>query len=140
MQTLESLKHYFSQWVDLTDADWQALLQVATPSHYEVGESIFLAGDITGQLRFVVQGIACHYYTKPDGNRFNKSFLQCGDVASSLSSMQQKVPARFGCDALTDVLCLSVSYDGLQQLTLQYPVWRLLREKLITRLALRKEA
>ena len=89
---MKALKNYFSHLVELDEASWQAALDLSSQSRYQAGESIFLAGDITDQIRFVVQGVACHYYTKPDGNRFNKSFLQCGDVASSLSSLQQKMP------------------------------------------------
>ena len=137
---MKALKNYFSHLVELDEASWQAALDLSSQSRYQAGESIFLAGDITDQIRFVVQGVACHYYTKPDGNRFNKSFLQCGDVASSLSSLQQKMPARFGCDALTDVHCLNLPYAKLPTLAEEYPIWRQIRELLITRLALRKEA
>ena len=102
MDFAEPLRRYFSDLVPVDDQSWQALLAVSARQTFCSGEHIFLTGDITPQVRFLISGVACHYYIKPDGNRLNKAFLQCGDVPSSLSSLHSGIPARFGCDVLID--------------------------------------
>ncbi|WP_087016281.1 Crp/Fnr family transcriptional regulator [Thaumasiovibrio subtropicus] len=119
--------------------EWQALLAIAKEEKFQTGTALFHAGDTLSLVRFVVTGIACHYYIKPDGNRMNKSFLSCSDVASSLSSLHTQTPSRFGCDALTDVTCLSLHYRHLQTLSASSNAWRTVLERLLVRLALRKE-
>ncbi|KDM92471.1 Crp/Fnr family transcriptional regulator [Photobacterium galatheae] len=122
------------------EKDWAQLQTLAHEVRYRAGEAIFHPGDRTPELRFISQGLACHYYIKPDGTRRNKSFLQTADVASSLSSMYTGEPARFGCEALQDTLCLSLPFTTFRQLCTAHPVWQSASQALLTRLALKKEA
>ncbi|QUJ67836.1 Crp/Fnr family transcriptional regulator [Photobacterium sp. GJ3] len=134
----EHLFQHLSQLVPLDQKDWQRLLNLSRLVHYRAGEPIFMPGTINRELRFICEGLACHYYIKPDGTRRNKSFLQVADVASSLSAMHTGEPARFGCEALQDTLCLSLSYPDFQNLCCFQP-WQSLSQALLTRLALKKE-
>ncbi|WP_330960428.1 Crp/Fnr family transcriptional regulator [Photobacterium sp. 53610] len=135
-----ALHHTLNQLTPVDDEDWAQLLMLAREVRYRAGEAIFHPGDRTPELRFISQGLACHYYIKPDGTRRNKSFLQTADVASSLSSMHTGEPARFGCEALLDTLCLSLPFTAFRQLCTAHPVWQSLSQALLTRLALKKES
>lgn len=135
----EALFKVLDKLTPISDDSKALLAKAGRYVKFASGESIFIPGDITRELRFVCSGIACHYYIKPDGTRCNKSFLQIGEVASSLSSMHQHSPARFGCDALTAVECISLPYDKLQTLASQQADLQALTQAMLMRLALKKE-
>lgn len=140
MIEVSPLSNLFNQLVPLNDSDWEAVMEVAALKTVPAGRHFFRAGDTTPNLNFIIRGLGCHYYTKRDGSRFNKAFLQTGDVASSMESLQLGVPARFSCEALEDTDILSIPYSAMAEIALMFPMWRQLRELLIVRLALRKEA
>ncbi|MDO6582962.1 Crp/Fnr family transcriptional regulator [Photobacterium sp. 2_MG-2023] len=133
------LHEKLSLLVQIDRENWQQFVNHGRLTHYRAGESIFMPGESTSEIRFICEGLACHYYIKPDGTRRNKSFLQIAEVASSLSSMHSGQPARFGCEALQATLCLSLPYADFQQLCAALPVWQSVSQALLTRLALKKE-
>lgn len=135
----ENLTNAFRRLSPLSDTSLAQIRAQGRYIEFESGESIFLPGDITRELRFICSGIACHYYIKPDGIRRNKSFLQVGDVASSLSSMHQHSPALFGCDTLSNVICFNIKYESFQSLASENPEILYLSQSLLMRLAIKKE-
>lgn len=127
----------------LTSLSDQSLAQIKAHGRYvkyDSGEHVFLPGDVTPEIKFICSGMACHYYVKPDGTRRNKTFLQTGEVASSLSSMQQLSPARFGCDALSNVICFCIKYQQFQDLLASNSEIQALSQAMLMRLALKKES
>ncbi len=136
----KNLANVFKRLSPLSD---QSLVQLKAQGRYvefENGDNIFLPGDVTKELRFICSGTACHYYIKPDGSRRNKSFLQVGDVASSLSSMHQQSPALFGCDTLSKVVCFSINYENFKSLATENSEILSLSQSLLMRLAIKKES
>lgn len=134
------LKTYFEQWERIAPEHWQDLCDAGRVITYPAGKPIFQPGEVVPDMRFICDGIACHYYIKPDGIRRNKAFLRCGDVASSLSSMQTGTPSRFGCEAITELVCLTLSFNDFRRIAESASVWQRITEKMLMRLALRKEA
>lgn len=140
MTAIDRLKHNFINKFELTDTDWLAFEQVGKISQFNAGQTLFQAGDILTEIKFVLSGTACNYYLKPDGTRRNKSFLQTGDVAASLSSVYNNQPCRFSCEALKTLVCFTVSYTDFYRISRLSDKWRDILEQMVIGLALKKEA
>ncbi len=136
----QQLYSRLSQLTPMTEKQWSELEAYGGFNHYQAGEMIFMPNEKTSKIRLITRGTACHFYIKPDGTRRNKSFLGVAEVASSLSSLHTGEPARFGCEALTQVSCFSIPFGQFSHLSKTQPHWQQLTQALLTRLALKKEA
>ncbi|WP_281544398.1 Crp/Fnr family transcriptional regulator [Grimontia sp. SpTr1] len=139
-QILAQFEAGFRQHFALSDDEWQSFINQGKLKLYSKGDVLFSAGDVVDKVGFVCAGTLCNFYLTPDGNRRNKSFLQQGEVSACLSSFARGLPARFGCEVLTDAVCFEVPVKALRSLSESTPGWKDVFLQMVTALALKKEA
>ena len=90
-------------------------------------------------MRFLVSGIARYYYLSVEGKERNKSFAKPICAITSLPTLIDASPATFSAQALSDCVCLSISYQQIQELNDSYKCWARLCLRIFERLALEKD-
>ncbi|WP_370981151.1 Crp/Fnr family transcriptional regulator [Agaribacterium sp. ZY112] len=140
MKELNQLFAKIESVFSFSEEEKQVFRQKGKIKHFASGNHLFRSGETPNTLSFICSGVACNYYTKADGTRRNKSFLQVGDVAACLSSLHLSKPTRFSCEALTDIVCFEVPFSQLSVLMAQHTGWQKALNGFVTMLALKKEA
>ena len=140
MTEIELLFSRLESIYSFSEADQQVFSHKGKVKQFTKGSHLFRSGETPKYLSFICSGVACNYYTTPDGIRRNKSFIQAGDVAACLSSLHLDKPARFSCEVLSDIVCFEIPFSQLSVLMAQHAGWQVVLNGLVTKLALKKEA
>lgn len=136
---LARLKKLLSWYVAFPDSNWSAAERLFCFRCFAPGEHIIEAGELVTELGFLLAGLARYYYLTPEGKEFNKSFVQAGQVVSSVSSLVAGKPAPFYIQALESCECLFLGYEKLCALCETDRNWERLARCLLEQLVIKKE-
>ncbi len=132
----------FNQFYTIDDDAWNATLKCMKITHYKKSALIYTAGRTPTAVHFVLEGFGRSFYTKPNGEEINKSFvLDDGlGVINSLKSSAMQEPTEFSAQALSNMVCSSIDFNDYYLLVTTYVSWRRLYINYLTAFALRNEA
>lgn len=128
-----------SQWVNLSEAQWQQLAVIFRPRQVEARQFIALPGADQHEILFVNEGLLRFYYVGEDGEETNKAFIGENEFAGPLASAALGLPLYFGIQALEPTQMLVAQYDDYVNLFEQDLVFERLGRKLTETLLVRKE-
>lgn len=114
---------YFNLLPGLTNTEWQALESRLTLAHYKKGDIIIKAGDICNHVSFIDKGFV-RYYVDIDGKDIPTGFFVAGQYMSAYESFLTRQPSFDNIDALQDTDLLQLSFDDMQYLYEQYPIYQ----------------
>ncbi len=123
----------------LDDQSWGEASELFVLNRYTKKQQIFSIGDESDQVRFLISGIARYYYLSPQGKERNKSFAKPFGAVTSLPTLIDDTPATFSAQALSECICLSISYRQIQKLNDNYHCWARLCLRIFEKLALSKD-
>lgn len=103
------------------------------------GEFFVRCGDMPKTIGFIISGILCLYYVKPDGNQYTKSFCAENSFVAAYSALLLKQPSRLFIQALEDTKLLIADYSNYQQLCEHHLCWQKLNCKIAEFLFIKKE-
>jgi CRP-like cAMP-binding protein len=87
------------------------------------GGFLVRAGQVCQHVSFLNKGLARLYYTF-DGKDISIGFVGAGQYTSEYESFLTRKPAAQNIGALTDVEAIDLSFDDMQRLYKQYPVFQ----------------
>ena len=133
------LKTAVSQWVDLSEAQWQQFAAIFKLRQVEAREFIVLPGANQHEIIFVNEGLLRFYYIDEEGEEANKAFIGENEFAGPLASAALGLPLYFGIQALEPTQMLVAQYKDYVNLFEQDLVFERLGRKLTETLLVRKE-
>lgn len=116
--------YYYKLITHLNDAEWQALEDRLVIKQFQKGESIVKQGEICNYVYFINKGF-CRFYKMIDGKEISSGFIGAKEYVSSYDSFLKRTPAFENLDALEDTELHCLSYDDLQFLYSNYPVYQM---------------
>ncbi|MCA6440502.1 MAG: Crp/Fnr family transcriptional regulator [Sediminibacterium sp.] len=108
----------------LTEAEWQALEERLTIKIYIKGDHIVKQGEVCNQVYFINSGFL-RFYKIIDGKEISTGFMGANQYVSSYDSFLTRKPAFENLQALEDAELHCLSYDDMQFLYKQYPVYQM---------------
>jgi CRP-like cAMP-binding protein len=116
--------YYFRLMPHLTEAEWQALEERLTIKIYMKGDHIVKQGEVCNQVYFINSGFL-RFYKIIDGKEISTGFIGTNQYVSSYDSFLTRKPAFENLQALEDAELHCLSYDDMQFLYKQYPVYQM---------------
>jgi CRP-like cAMP-binding protein len=116
--------YYYSMMPHLTDADWQALEERLTIKTYKKGDYIVKQGDVCNYVYFINAGFL-RFYRIIDGREISTGFIGANEYVSSYDSFLRRQPAFENLEVLEAAELHCLSYDDMQFLYKQYPVYQM---------------
>ncbi len=119
----KSYKSLISEFVTLTDGEWELFESKSKVVHYKKGDILFRAGDVCDTLRFINKGIARLFYITEEGKEFT-CFIAFNDKGSRSSDKfildfesysKQKASGSFA-DVVDDCEVVEISYEDMKDL------------------------
>jgi CRP-like cAMP-binding protein len=126
----EVLLQRLNHLVPLNSQQQQNLCWVVKVEEYPKASILLEKGQISDQIYFVVAGIL-RSYCNIEGNQVTRWFGFAGHFASAYFSFVYRQPSDDYLVLETDAQLLSISYDALQNLAHQDPVWIDLNRRLL---------
>ncbi|MGM0701920.1 MAG: Crp/Fnr family transcriptional regulator [Pseudomonadota bacterium] len=133
-----ALRQALEYWQPLPDAAWADLAGLFSAQTVETTERLMTAGERTDRFYFITEGLLRLYYLDREGREHNKSFIQAGGFAGTMSAYAASLPSPFDVQALepSRVLVahwcdLEASYDRhpiLERLGRRFAEWLLARK------------
>lgn len=128
-----------SQWVALSEQQWQQFAAIFKLRQVEAREFIVLPGANQHEIIFVNEGLLRFYYIDEEGEEANKAFIGENEFAGPLASAALGLPLYFGIQALEPTQMLVAQYSDYVNLFEQDLVFERLGRKLTETLLVRKE-
>jgi len=122
----------------IPDASLERALDDFRERKLEVGEHLLRAGDVAGDIAFIVSGLMREYYTMSDGAERIRSFSTEGQFTGSLYDLLSQKPALVGCEALEPTRLLVTSWAGFEARCEREPIWHLVGRRVAENLYARK--
>jgi len=138
-QAFAQLHTAVSQWVDLSETQWQQVAGIFKLRQVEARQLLVLPGTTQHEVMFVTQGLLRFYYINEEGEEANKAFIGENEFAGPLASAALNLPLYFGIQALEDTQMLAASYSDYVNLYEQDLIFERLGRKLTETLLIRKE-
>ncbi|HEU4469648.1 MAG TPA: Crp/Fnr family transcriptional regulator [Flavisolibacter sp.] len=120
--------YYRSQIPQITDAEWDRLQQKLTVQHLKKGELLTRAGDICRQVSFINKGLLRMFYLV-EGKEVSVGFVPEGNYLAQYDSFLTQQPSAGNIDALEDCELISLSYESMQALYKEMPVFQIFGRK-----------
>ncbi|MCJ8337170.1 MAG: Crp/Fnr family transcriptional regulator [Pseudomonadales bacterium] len=136
---LDELRVAFNLIEPLDDRAWAEARDLFELKTYVKKQQIFALGEQGDQVRFLISGFARYYFLSPEGKERNKSFAKPFCAITSLPSLIDASAATFAAQALSNCVCLSISYRQLKQLNNRHNSWANLCLRIFEKLALEKD-
>jgi CRP-like cAMP-binding protein len=135
----QQLRTAVTQWVELTDRQWETLAAIFSVRTVPEQEHMLLPGDYVHELLFVCSGLLRFYYLSEEGTESNKAFIAENTFAGPLAASVLKLPVIYGIQALEPTTLLVASYTDFVALFDEHPVFDRLGRKLVEWMLVRKE-
>lgn len=128
---LHALRRALAYWQPLPDDAWADLAALFSARSVEADERLVTAGERTDRFYFVTEGLLRFYYLDRDGREHNKSFVEAGGFAGTLSAQAADLPSPFDVQALQSGRVLLAHWQDLEARYDRHPSL----ERLVRRLA-----
>ena len=119
---LQLLRNTISNFVQLTDVDWQLLLPHLHEKKLAKGALFAQEGKTATEVGFVISGNMRHYYTR-DGEEKTTYFYFEGHFVSAYFSCISRTPSDLTIEAMTDCSLVVFKYAVLRSLFEQSHTW-----------------
>ena len=120
----DAIKSYYRKLVPrITDTDLNALEQCLSVRQIAKGDFLVRAGQICKHVSFINTGLVRLFYTT-DGKDISIGFVGAGEYTSEYESFLTKQPAAQNIEALTEVEVVDLTFDDMQRLYKEYPVFQ----------------
>lgn len=126
------------------DEQWQAFSRLSQPRTLNKGAYWVRAGEPTGTIAFVAEGLLRMFYIREDGREFNKTFVTSPDFVGVLEALLTGETSRLSVQCLESTTLLEFDYATASALYDQHAYWqrfgRLFTERLYVKKARREAA
>jgi CRP-like cAMP-binding protein len=126
----QSIKAYYQKLIpELKYQDWQVIEEKFSIQHLKKGELLTRQGDICRQVSFINKGLLRFFYNV-DGKEISTGFMQEGEYIAQYDSFLMQQPSKGNVDILEDAELINLSYDDVQALYENYPVFQIFGRKI----------
>lgn len=124
------IKAYYQGMIpQLREDEWESLQQAFTFQFLKKGESLIRQGEICRQVSFINRGLLRMYYLV-DGREISTGFMAESNYLSQYDSFLTRQPSAGNIDALEDCELINLSYDAMQTLYNEKPVFQIFGRKI----------
>lgn len=120
---MENIISHINQWIELSEAESDALLSICTVKLLSKGEYYISEGQIPKRFAFVNKGLFRYLYINNKGIEFTKNFICEGNFIVSYSAMIQGTPSLMYVEALEDCEICEIDYQNWDQLRSRNRMW-----------------
>jgi CRP-like cAMP-binding protein len=107
----------------LTDDEWSVIEKLFTIKHIKKGDYLIKEGQVCNHVFFINKGLVRIYYTV-NGKEISVGFAPVNHYISEYESFLTRKPSIQIIDALADTEAIELSYNHIQNLYHQYPVFQ----------------
>lgn len=125
-----ALKKYLSTYIPLKESDWQIIQKYFVPITVPPYNFLLKEDQICRHLYFLEAGVIRYFYLK-DGNEITKFFTFPQQIFTSPKSFSQQRPSEESIQTLKASKVHKISYDQLQLLYQEVPLWSTLIRKIL---------
>jgi CRP-like cAMP-binding protein len=126
----DQIKTYYQTLIpDLTEQSWQRLQERFTFQYLKRGELLTSNGEVCRQVSFINRGLLRMFYLV-DGKEVCTGFGKENDYLAQYDSFLTKQPSAGNVDALEDCELINLSYDNVQSLYAEEPVFQIFGRKI----------
>jgi CRP-like cAMP-binding protein len=130
----EQIKAYYHKMIpNLTTKEWQALEEKLVIKEFAKGEDMVKQGEVCNYVYFINKGFL-RFYKLIDGKEISTGFIGAGEYVSAYDSFLTRQPAFETLNVLEDAELLCLSYNDMQQLYEQQPIYQLFGRKIAEQL------
>ena len=113
---IEQFKIFTSTFINFDKTEWENFEACLRLRHFSANEAISPFHKTESYLNFVCKGIIRAYRLDDNGNEVSLYFNFDNEFSSSYDSFLMQQPSLLCLQAITEVVCLSISYSDLQAL------------------------
>ncbi len=120
----DTIKAYYRNLVpSMTEDEWMALQSLLTLKQIKKDEYLIKEGQVCNHVSFVNKGLVRLFYNA-NGKEISVGFFPANSYVSEYESFLTRCPATQNIDALADIEILELSYDNVQFLYREYPIFQ----------------
>ena len=124
------IKAYYQSLVpQLEDYDWQSLEQAFTFQFLKKGDLLTRSGEVCNGVSFINKGLLRMYYVV-DGKEISTAFVPENNYLAQYDSFLTRQPSTGNIDALEDCELINLSYENVQALYKEKPVFQIFGRKI----------
>jgi CRP-like cAMP-binding protein len=124
------IKSYYQSLIpQLQDQEWDCLQERLTVQYLKKGELLTRNGEICKQVSFINQGLLRMFYIV-EGKEVSTGFAPENHYLAQYDSFLTRQPSLGNIDALEDCQLMNLSYDNVQELYKELPVFQIFGRKI----------
>jgi CRP-like cAMP-binding protein len=124
------IKTYYQTLIpELTNESWSKVEEKFTFQYLKKGELLTRNGEVCKQVSFINRGLLRMFYLV-DGKEICTAFAKENDYLAQYDSFLTKQPSPGSIDALEDCELINLSYDNVQALYTEEPVFQIFGRKI----------
>jgi CRP-like cAMP-binding protein len=124
------IKNYYKNLLpELAEHEWQAIEKNLTIKRLKKGELLVKEGTICNNVSFINYGLL-RFYMLVDGKEVSTGFFIENQYISSYESFLTRQPSHENIEVLEDAEVLELSYNQMQTLYYQYPIYQIFGRKM----------
>jgi len=121
----QNIKAYYQNIIPhLSNEEWAALEERLQIKTFKKGESIVKQGEVCNYVYYIEKGF-CRFHKVVNGKEISTGFIGENEYVSAYDSFLTRKPAFENLDALEDTEMHMLSFDDMQFLYKQFPVYQL---------------
>lgn len=121
--TMEPLKKIVTTLCPMSDEEFSRITTIGSSRYVAKGEFLLQQGDVCWHVFFLTKGFVRMYYVDPTGAEINYRFTDEHDFFVDFTSFLTQSPSRYYWQVMQDAEVLAFSYQEVQALYQQSPVW-----------------
>lgn len=124
------IKAYYQDLIpQLLEEDWDSLEQRLTIQHLRKGDILTRNGEVCKQVSFINKGLLRMFYLV-EGKEISTGFVPENNYLAQYDSFLTRQPSTGNIDALEDCELINLSYDNMQMLYNDKPVFQIFGRKI----------
>ncbi|MEI6436701.1 MAG: Crp/Fnr family transcriptional regulator [Bacteroidota bacterium] len=135
---IQNFKNYLTQVITIDNKSFDMSIEYLKIERICKGEYFVKDGQVCSKIAYIHEGLFRIYYLK-DGIEINTCFCNEDSITSSFNSFINHIPSNENIQALENSVVVTLSFENLEKLYLESPIWqtisRLLTEKECLRLS-----
>ena len=126
----QNIKAYYHNIIPhLSNEEWQAIEKLIVVKEFKKGDYIVTQGEVCNYVYFINKGFN-RFYKVIDGKEISTGFIGANEYVSSYDSFLTRQPAFENLDVLEDTELMALSYNDMQTLYNDYPVFQIFGRKI----------
>jgi len=125
-----SIKAYYKELIPaMTDAEWEGLEKLLVLKKLKKGELLIREGEVCNYVSFINKGMM-RIYINAVKQEVSLGFIGQNDYLSSYVSFLTRKPSHENIEALEDTEVLNLSYNSMQKLYKEFPIYEIVGRKI----------